>query len=303
MEQIIFLKPYFKKTLWANNNIKKIFNLKENIGEAWLISAIKDCESTLSNTNQKFSDFIKGNPLFFGLDKNEVETFVYPNLTKFLDAKYPLSIQVHPDDEYAKKFNSLGKNECWYVLENTGKPFILGSTTTEKKVFEKVINSKETEKYLNKIELKKGDFVFIESGLIHGIPEETMVFELQQSSDITYRLYDYERIDTDGKKREIHIKESLETMKLDLQAIIQKQLNQEGFYNAKNFNLTKKEINNTTEIIDTTKAKYCTEVVVFEGEGFLNKITKIKQGDVFIVSKQTLNFSISGNIKIFINFV
>ncbi|MGZ9414280.1 type I phosphomannose isomerase catalytic subunit [Mycoplasma sp. 5370] len=303
MEQIIFLKPYFKKTLWANDKIKKIFNLKENIGEAWLISAIKDCETILSKTNQKFSDFIKENPLFFGLDKNEVKTFIYPNLTKFLDAKYPLSIQVHPDDEYAKKFNSLGKNECWYVLENTGKPFILGSTTTEKKVFEKVINSKETEKYLNKVELKKGDFVFIESGLIHGIPEKTMVFELQQSSDITYRLYDYERIDTDGKKREIHIKESLETMKLDLQAIIQKQLNQEGFYNAKNFNLTKKEINNTTEIIDTTKAKYCTEVVVFEGEGFLNKITKIKQGDVFIVSKQTLNFSISGNIKIFINFV
>ncbi|MGZ9413831.1 type I phosphomannose isomerase catalytic subunit [Mycoplasma sp. AC157] len=303
MEEIIFLKPYFKKTLWANDNIKRIFNLNENIGEAWLISAVKNCESTLINTNQKFSDFIKENPKFFNIKEEDINSFVYPNLTKFLDAKLPLSIQVHPDDEYAKKLNSLGKNECWYVLENKGKPFILGSSTTNKEIFKNVINTKETEKYLNKIILNKGDFVSIESGLIHGIPEETMVFELQQSSDITYRLYDYERLDIDGKKREIHTKESLETMKLDLQPIIQKQLNQEGFYNTKNFNLTKKEINNTTEIIDTTKAKHCTEVVVFEGEGFLNKTTKIKQGDVFIVSKQTPNFSINGNIKIFINFV
>ncbi|UWD34356.1 type I phosphomannose isomerase catalytic subunit [Mesomycoplasma molare] len=302
-KNIIFLKPYFKKVIWANTNLKKLYNLNEDIGEAWLISAIENCESTIVESGEKFSDFIKKNPEFFNLTKESVKNFIYPNLTKFLDAKLPLSIQVHPNDEYAKKFNSLGKNECWFVLKNKGKPFILGSTTKEIEVFKSVINTKETEEYLNKIQLQEGDFVFIEAGLIHGIPENTMVYELQQSSDITYRLYDYDRKDALGNKREIHVKESLDTMKLDIKPEIQKRLNDKGFYNTKQFNLTKIELNGNYQKINTSMAKHCLEVVVFEGEGLIDKKHSIKKGDVFIVSKNTKEIEISGNIKLFLNYL
>ncbi|UUM19898.1 MULTISPECIES: type I phosphomannose isomerase catalytic subunit [unclassified Mycoplasma] len=301
MNKIIFLKPYFKKTLWANDNIKKMYHLQNNVGEAWLISTINKHESIVKGSEQKFSDFIKENPSFFNLTKERVQTFVYPNLTKFLDAKLPLSIQVHPDDEYAQKLGSLGKNECWYVLKNSQEPFILGTNTTDIRIIEQNINTKNIEQYLNKVPLQVNDFVSIESGLVHGIPADTLVFELQQSSDITYRLYDYERVDELGQKRQIHIKESLETIKLNLKPKVQKQLTN-GFYQTKNFNLTKLELNNQELKVSTHLAKHCVEIVIYQGEGFINSI-KIKAGDVLIVSKQALNFKLKGQIKLFLNYL
>ncbi|VEU75056.1 Probable mannose-6-phosphate isomerase gmuF [Mycoplasmopsis citelli] len=301
MNKIIFLKPYFKETLWANDNIKQMYNLQNNVGEAWLISVIKGCESAVRETNQKFSDFIKENPNFFNLTNEQAKTFVYPNLTKFLDAKLPLSIQVHPDDEYAQKLGTLGKNECWYVLKNSQDPFILGTKTTDIEKISKTINSKNIEKYLNKVKLEINDFVFIEAGLVHGVPADTLVFELQQSSDITYRLYDYERVDQLGQKRQIHINESLETIKLHLQPEIQKTLTN-GFYKTKNFNLTKIELNDQEMTISTQKSKHCIEIVIYNGEGFIDAL-EVKSGDVLIVSKQKLNFKLKGKMQLFLNYL
>ncbi|WP_322949776.1 type I phosphomannose isomerase catalytic subunit [Mycoplasmopsis cynos] len=302
MSNIIFLKPYFKKTPWANENLKKLFNLKENFGEAWLISAVNNCESIVKDYDLILSEFIKKYPNFFALTRQESENFIYPNLTKILDAKYPLSIQVHPDDRYAKQFNSLGKDECWYVLKTSYEPFILGSKTLDINIIKDTINTDQIEQYLNKIKLNEGDFVYIEAGLIHGIPSETMVYELQQSSDITYRLYDYQRLDKDGNKRPIHIKESLDTMKLDLKPTIQKSLSENNFYQTKLFNLTKVELNNNQRIIDTNLAKHCIEVVIIEGEGFIDD-RPIKKSDVLLISKEAGKVCIKGKLKLFLNFV
>ncbi|WAM06846.1 hypothetical protein ONA23_01155 [Mycoplasmopsis cynos] len=158
-------KAYFKKTPWANENLKKLFNLKENFGEAWLISAVNNCESIVKDYDLILSEFIKKYPNFFALTRQESENFIYPNLTKILDAKYPLSIQVHPDDRYAKQFNSLGKDECWYVLKTSYEPFILGSKTLDINIIKDTINTDQIEQYLNKIKLNEGDFVYIEAVL------------------------------------------------------------------------------------------------------------------------------------------
>ncbi|TDV24494.1 mannose-6-phosphate isomerase type 1 [Mycoplasmopsis mustelae] len=301
MSNIIFLKPFFKPTLWANDNLQKMYHLKEKVGEAWLISVIKNCESIVKSTNEKLSDFIKHNPEFFNLSIEESKTFEYPHLIKFLDAKTPLSIQVHPNDEYAKKYHSLGKNECWYVLKTSDEPFILGTNTNKRQEILEAINSHLIEKYLNKIKLEKDDFVYIPAGLIHGIPSETMVFELQQSSDITFRLYDYERRDINGNKREIHIKESIDTMNLDLEVKIQKELTN-NFYQTENFKLTKLNLKNQQEVISTNNAKHCVEVVVFDGTGYINNIP-IKTGDALLISKKQQNFLVKGTVSLFISFI
>ncbi|MGZ9762444.1 type I phosphomannose isomerase catalytic subunit [Mycoplasma sp. 394] len=298
MNKIIFLKPYFKQTLWANDNIKQMYHLDFNAGEAWLISTIKDCESVVAHTKQTLNEFIRSNPEFFGLTKKQAQSFIYPNLTKFLDAKHPLSIQVHPDDNYAKAFSSLGKNECWYVLKNNHQPFILGTNTNQKEKISKSINSSDIEQYLNKVSLQIGDFVFIQAGLVHGIPSETMVYELQQSSDITYRLYDYQRVDENGKMRQIHSDQSLETMKLELQPKIQK-YQKNALYNAANFNLSVYDLNNE-EIKIKNKAKHCLEIVVYSGIGFINDVA-IRAGDVLLVSYALKDILIKGSMKIFIN--
>ncbi|WP_027121397.1 type I phosphomannose isomerase catalytic subunit [Mycoplasma leonicaptivi] len=299
---IIFLQPYFKKTPWANDNLKKMFDLDQDYGEAWLISSIQGFESKVLNTNYNLREFILNNPKFFNLKNEDASSFVYPNLTKLLDSKTPLSIQVHPDNEYAKQFNSLGKNECWYVLKNSDQPFILGSKTNDINDFKKVMNTKEVENYLNKIHLENNDFVYINAGMIHGIPGNTMVFELQQSSDITYRIYDYERLDINGKKRDIHIKESLDTIKCNLKPEIQKQTDNNNFYKTNYFKLQKHELKNNSIKISTDLAKHCVELVVLSGNGFIND-TPIKSGDVLLISKNQEEFILNGTLDLFLSYV
>lgn len=196
---IIKLKSVNKKLVWGE--------------EDWLISAHKNGISTVSCG--KFAGmgldelYEKHRELFNNVDPQE-----FPLLVKIIDAKDDLSVQVHPEDAYAKAYeNSLGKTECWYVLDcSYDSDIIVGQKTRSKSELIDALLDKKMMNYLNVLDVNRGDFFYIESGTVHAIRSNTKILEIQQSSDITYRLYDYMRRDNNGKLRELHIEKGLDVI-------------------------------------------------------------------------------------------
>ncbi len=206
-------KPYYVEKIWGGRNISKFKNdLPEgNIGESWELSCRKDVDSSIINGEYKGKTFgsllLEKGSLLAG-SKISIETF--PLLIKFLDAKEELSIQVHPDDEYAKKDGDLGKTEVWVVLEaDEDANMVLGTKDCTKELFCKGIHENDLEPCLNRIPINKGDVYFIKSGLIHTM-KGALVAEIQQNSDLTYRVYDFNR------GRDLHIDKALDVMDFSL---------------------------------------------------------------------------------------
>ena len=148
------------------------------------------------------------NPRYSDITKTEV----FPLLTKILDANTNLSVQVHPDDAYADLHENgeLGKTECWYIIDcKEDAEIIYGHNAKTKAEFTEMIENGEWSPLLRRVKIKPGDFFYVPSGTIHALGEGTVVLETQQSSDATYRLYDYDRVDQKGQLRELHIDKSI----------------------------------------------------------------------------------------------
>ncbi|WP_027333326.1 type I phosphomannose isomerase catalytic subunit [Mycoplasmoides gallisepticum] len=202
--KILKLLPHFEYRVWSGDKIKTLFNLdQEKIGEAWIISALENKSAKISE-NQTLLQFYqdKDNAYFFNSYnlKNE-----YPLLVKIIDAKADLSVQIHPDDAYAKQFNSLGKTECWYILDTKkNNQIVFGHQAKTLDQFKSMVDHKQWNDLLLTKPIKKDHFIYVPSKKLHAIKADTLIYELQQSSDITYRVYDYDRLDQ-GKKRELHL--------------------------------------------------------------------------------------------------
>ena len=217
MYPIKFENLYYEK-IWGGRDFE---NFRENlpygdIGESWDIACHPNGMSIVSNGYLKgktFEELIKEH----GKDLlgEDFENKEFPLLVKLINSKEKLSVQVHPNDEYANRVeNSLGKTEAWYVVDaKPGASLIVGTKNCDKAIFEKAIREGKTEEYLNKIEVKKGDCFLINSGLVHAICEGVIIAEIQQSSDITYRIYDY------GRPREIHVEKSMDVIDFNLKPI------------------------------------------------------------------------------------
>ena len=217
MYPIKFENLYYEK-IWGGRDFE---NFRENlpygdIGESWDIACHPNGMSIVSNGYLKgktFEELIKEH----GKDLlgEDFENKEFPLLVKLINSKEKLSVQVHPNDEYANRVeNSLGKTEAWYVVDaKPGASLIVGTKNCDKAIFEKAIREGKTEEYLNKIEVKKGDCFLINSGLVHAICEGVIIAEIQQSSDITYRIYDY------GRPREIHVEKSMDVINFNLKPI------------------------------------------------------------------------------------
>lgn len=215
--EIIRLKPVFKQMIWGGSKLKTDFGYDvegDNVGECWGISAHPngDCEIAQGEyKGKRLSWLYKEHRELFGNIPNDV----FPLLTKIIDAKQDLSIQVHPDDEYAKanENGSLGKTECWYVLDaEPGTTIVIGHNASSKEEVEKMIMNKEWSSFIREIPVKKGDFFQINPGTVHAIKGGTLILESQQNSDITYRVYDYDRL-SDGKPRPLHVRQSIDVIK------------------------------------------------------------------------------------------
>lgn len=213
--ELLFLKPDFQPRIWGGRALEEKFGYDipvGNIGECWGISAHPNGESTIKNgqyAGLKLSELWQQVPEIFGNPKEEV----FPLLVKILDANADLSVQVHPDDTYAKKHENgeLGKTECWYVLDcDADAEIIFGHHALTKKEAEQMIKNDEWDRFLKRVPIKKGDFFYVPSGTIHALCTGALILEVQQSSDTTYRLYDYHRLDDAGNPRELHIEKSLD---------------------------------------------------------------------------------------------
>ncbi len=214
MNNLIFLKPIFHEKIWGGNRLNTVFNYEipsEKTGECWAISAHKngDCEVLNgSHAGQTLSYLWAHHRDLFG----NVEGDYFPLLTKILDASDDLSVQVHPDDEYGLRHEGeLGKTECWYILDaDEDAELIFGHHAQTKEEFIQLVESNNWDQLLRKVKVKKGDFFHVPTGTVHALKKGTLVLETQQSSDTTYRLYDYDRLGDDGCPRPLHLKQSID---------------------------------------------------------------------------------------------
>ncbi|CVK15248.1 mannose-6-phosphate isomerase [Apibacter mensalis] len=217
----LVFQPSFHYRIWGGNKLKHFgkYIKEENIGESWEISTVPGFVSVVSNGMlkgknldnlvKKYKDRLVGKKVYrkYG-DK-------FPLLIKILDAAQPLSVQVHPNDEYAETHhNSFGKTEMWYVLDSEpDSEIILGfEKGVNKNIFTKNIEKNTLDSILRKIHPEKENVIYIPSGRIHAMGKGVSVIEIQQNSDITYRIYDYDRIDKNGEKRELHLKQAQEVI-------------------------------------------------------------------------------------------
>lgn len=216
-------EPVYSYRIWGGDKLKTVLNKtynQESIGESWEISDVKDNETQVSEGPLKgkvlkelISEF--KNDL---LGKNVYENFGanFPLLIKFIDAKTPLSIQVHPSNELAKeRHNSFGKNEMWYVMEaDENAELIIGfNQEVTPESYQSYLDRATLPQILNIEKVVSGDTYYIPTGRVHAIGAGVLLAEIQQTSDITYRIYDYDRVDKKtGKKRELHTALALEAI-------------------------------------------------------------------------------------------
>lgn len=213
----IFLSPVYQKRIWGGQNLKKEFGYDipfEQTGEAWVMSVLENESNIVKNgplANKTLLDLWENHSELF--NKNNKNDSVYPLLVKILDANANLSVQVHPDDTYAREIEKVpyGKTECWYVLNaREDASIILGHHAQNREELDRMTKDGEWDKLLQTKKVNPGDFFYVPSGTIHAIGEGIMILEIQQSSDITYRVYDYDRTDDNGAKRELHLEKAKE---------------------------------------------------------------------------------------------
>lgn len=302
MYPIRFENLYYEK-IWGGRDLQDFRdNLPEgNIGESWDIACHANGTGVIANGKYKgtrFDDLIKERGSSIVGRKVSLDKF--PLLVKLINSREKLSVQVHPGDDYAAKYEGdYGKTEAWYVVD--AKPdatLIVGTKDCTKKEFEAAIKSGEVERYLNKIEVKKGDCFLINSGLIHAICEGVIIAEIQQNSDVTYRVYDY------GRPREIHVEKALDVINFELQCenLKGEELSLEGYKKSllcKNeyFGIEKLAIEKS--LIDNSDEDKFDILICVDGEGTIEGngyLEKIKMGDSFLIPSDLGSYKITGNL-------
>ena len=214
--------PILKERIWGGTKLKTVLNKaihSDITGESWELSTVEGDVSIVSNGNlagKSLTEIINEYPIEL-LGKNVYNRFgkQFPLLFKFLDAREDLSIQVHPSDELARKrHNSFGKTEMWYIMQADENARIIVGFKEDSNAEEYVKNleKKSVLSLLNDVKVHAGDVFFLETGTVHAIGAGLVVAEIQQTSDITYRIYDFDRVDANGNTRELHVDQALEAI-------------------------------------------------------------------------------------------
>jgi mannose-6-phosphate isomerase len=202
--------PILKDKIWGGDKLKSLLNKKsdaKSLGESWEISGVEDNISIVSNgvyINQSLVDLIKNyKGAFLGQKIYDKFGERFPLLIKFIDAKYDLSVQLHPNDELAQeRHNSFGKSEMWHIVQaDKNSKLIIGfNTIVDKRIYCEAIEKENIVSLLNFVKVGKRDSFFINSGTVHAIGGGVLLAEIQQTSDITYRVFDWKRKGFNGKK-------------------------------------------------------------------------------------------------------
>lgn len=309
----LFLKPLFMYRIWGGTALRDKFNYEipsENTGECWAISSHEngDCEVT----NGKFKGMTLSN-----LWSNHKELFgnmhgdKFPLLTKILDANDNLSVQVHPDNEYAKKNENgeLGKTECWYIIDcDDDAEMIFGHNAKSKEELEYMVSNNKWSDLLRRVKVNKGDFFYVPSGTIHALCKGTLVLETQQNSDTTYRVYDYDRVDSNGSKRELHVDKSIAVTtvphvedKSNYNIIENDNFKLTTFLSNEFFSVHKLDVFSE---YSSTQDKPFELYSVIDGSGKLVSNTheySLNKGDNFILPNNFGEFKLIGNLQLIIS--
>ncbi|WBL17694.1 mannose-6-phosphate isomerase, class I [Sutcliffiella sp. NC1] len=313
MNQPIFLSPTFQERIWGGTKLATEFNYKipsDITGECWAVSGHPNGQSIVKDgpfKGMSLGDLYQQHKELFGNYKSDV----FPLLTKILDANDDLSVQVHPDDVYANKYENgeLGKTECWYVIDcEKDAEIIFGHTAKTKEQLSEMIENGEWESLLTRVKVKPGDFFYVPSGTIHALCAGVLILETQQSSDTTYRVYDYDRKDKEGNTRELHLEKSIDVTKVPHEGINVKPIVNEldgatitTFIKEKYFSVYKWDI---TKSYKAKQDKHFLIGSVIGGEGQL--ITEsgsfsIGKGDHFILPNELESFIVEGNVSLIVS--
>lgn len=288
---ILFLKPYFEDKPWGGNTLSTRYDCNPSTGEAWIVSGFKGKSSIIKNGIYKGetlrSLWIKHKELFGDFPDKE-----FPVLIKLIDAADKLSIQVHPDDEYAlMRNNQLGKFECWYILPETkNSKIIAGVNAKSRKELKMLIDNNLLDTSLIKRDIKPDDLVIIEPGTVHAILKDTFLLEVQETSDITYRLYDYNR----EPLRELHIEDALNVVKFKKNNPVH-DFKEPNSYQNDFFDFHKVIVDGTVSY-ESNNFEIC---YVIDGSCILAG-KEVHSGDTFILTKEMNTIIASGKAKILV---
>ncbi|MDD6484443.1 MAG: class I mannose-6-phosphate isomerase [Clostridiales bacterium] len=307
----IKLAPAVKDYLWGGTKLITEFNKKTELdkaAESWELSTHKDGPSTVvtgSFKGKTLPQYIEEN----GKDcigKKAAAFDFFPILIKLIDAKDNLSIQVHPDDEYAlKNEHEYGKTEMWYIVDCEKDSYLYYGLNREisKEEFAERISNNTILEVLNKVPVHKGDVFFIPSGTIHAICAGILICEIQQNSNTTYRVYDYNRVGADGKCRELHIDKAIAVTSL-CPPPKQEQRTDNVLASCKYFTVKKLECDGHTEL---AACKDCfRSIIVLDGSGTLRMgetVLELNKGDSVFIPAQEGNYTIDGKLDIILSYV
>ncbi len=301
-EDLLFFAPVYKTPLWGGTRMKTAYGYdipSETTGECWAVSAHEngDCVCTTGKFKGcRLSELWKTEPELFG----NLSYDRFPLLLKIIDAKTDLSISVHPSDEYAytHENGSYGKAECWYILDcEPGAKLVVGHNATSKEELCNYIDEGKFDELVREVEVRPGDFIHISPGTLHSINGGIMLLEVQQSSDITYRVYDYNRLQN-GKPRELHLDKAKETIsieKADVMPICTSNLpGCTNLVSCKYFNVDKINVDKTFTIGKSDSFRLISCV---RGEGYAGDV-KIHAGDHFLLPCSVESLTFCGNITL-----
>lgn len=303
VHEVIFLEPVFKEMIWGGTRLREDFHYDipgEQTGECWAVSAHQNGDCLVKNgsfAGNKLSVLWKEHRELFGNAAGDV----FPLLIKIIDARADLSIQVHPDDTYAgeREHGSLGKTECWYILDcDEDAQIVIGHHAETKDELRRMIEEKRWKELIRVLPIKKGDFFQINPGTVHAIKAGTLILETQQNSDITYRLYDYDRL-SNGKPRELHIEKSIDVIDCPHQDTVSERTKQqeqdavvEQLVACPYYTVDKIQVDGSASFDMKDKFRIFS---VVEGNGFIDGISLTK-GDHFILPAGYDSYVMSGTM-------
>lgn len=312
MQEPIFLKAYLEEKIWGGQKLRSQFNLdipSDQTGEAWVISGHEHGQSIVTSPESlaglTLSDLYHQHPeIFLG---EVAERF--PLLIKIIDAKEDLSVQVHPDDAYGLAHeNDLGKTECWYIMDaDPGAYLIYGHNAQNKEQFLEMVEENEWDQLLRKVPVHAGDFFAVPAGTIHAIGGGVLILETQQSSNTTYRVYDYGRKDAQGNERDLHIQQSADVTMFPHQDTLADGRTTElpggsiqEFWTNEYFSVAKWTIEDNLHINLSDKYQLCT---VLDGQGQVtvgDKAWDVKAADAFILPSDLSEVTLTGQFSLMV---
>ncbi len=309
----IKLNPFVSETIWGGKKLIEEYGVKtekNNAAEGWMLSCHEAGSSVVANgefAGKSFADVVKENPVLCG--KNAENFSDFPILIKFIDAMDNLSVQVHPTKEYCEKTGrGQSKTECWYIIDAEEDAYlILGfedKITPEE--FKAAIENNTLTDYVSKVPVKKGDFFFIESGTLHAICKGILLAEVQESSNTTYRIYDYNRVGNDGKPRELHVEDGAAVTKLEkytqpdfCKGVSLDTPERKLLADCPLFKVWKLDVNG--EICGSADENSFVSLLIMDGNGTLEvcgETVSLTKGESIFIPANAGEYKISGNMEI-----